>query len=102
MKTLQGTVVSNRMVKTLVVRVDRLRQHSKYRKFYRVSRKFKVHTDDARSFNIGDVVRIQETRPFSKEKRWKVIAVVRQAPTEETGLPVKENSLGRDANFSEL
>ncbi len=79
MRTFQGTIVSNRMQKTVVVRVDRLRQHSKYRKYYRVSEKFKAHVDDAPLYAIGDVVEITETRPLSKEKRWKVVRVVRPA-----------------------
>lgn len=78
MRTLQGTVVSNRMSKTVVVRVDRLRQHPKYRKFYRVSANYKAHVEDAASFAPGDVVRMVETRPLSKQKRWRVTTVVRK------------------------
>jgi len=68
------------MTKTLVVRVDRLRLHSKYRKYYRVSRKYKVHTDDTSTFGEGDVVRFVESRPTSKEKRWRVTETVKRAP----------------------
>lgn len=64
----------------MVVRVDRLRQHRKYRKFYRVSRRYKAHVDDAAGFGLGDVVLIQETRPMSKDKRWRVAEVVKKAP----------------------
>jgi len=78
MRTLQGTIISNKMTRTVVVRVDRLRQHPKYRKFYRVSKKYKAHADDAGAFELGDIVRIQESRPYSKEKRWKVIETIRQ------------------------
>lgn len=78
MRTLQGIIESNRMMKTVVVRVNRLRQHPKYRKFYRVSKTYKAHADDAKLYEPGDVVRIQETRPLSKEKRWKVVAVVKK------------------------
>ena len=77
-RILQGTIVSNRMVKTVVVRVDRLRKHLKYQKYQRVSRRFKAHADDAGSFLIGDIVTIEETRPLSKEKRWRVVEVVRR------------------------
>lgn len=80
MRTLQGTITSNKMSKTVVVRVDRLRRHPKYRKFYRVSRGYKAHVEDAKSFGLGDVVLIQETRPVSKDKRWRVAEVVRKAP----------------------
>lgn len=80
MRTLQGTITSNRMAKTAVVRVDRLRQHAKYRKFYRVSATYKAHVEDAAGFGVGDIVTIQETRPLSKGKRWKVVALVRRAP----------------------
>lgn len=84
-RTLQGTVVSNRMVKTVVVRVDRLRKHSKYQKYQRVSQRFKAHAEDAQSFGIGDVVLIEESRPLSKEKRWRVKEVVRKAKSVEDG-----------------
>ncbi|MBI4132038.1 MAG: 30S ribosomal protein S17 [Candidatus Sungbacteria bacterium] len=84
MRTLQGTIVSNRMQKTVVVRVDRLQRHPKYRKYYRISRKFKAHVDPVQSgtaaHRIGDVVRITETRPLSKDKRWRVLDVIRRAP----------------------
>lgn len=78
-RILQGVVVSNRMVKTVIVRVDRLRKHPKYQKYERTSRRFKAHADDARSFSAGDIVLIEESRPLSKEKRWKVVSVVRKA-----------------------
>lgn len=84
MRTLTGTIVSNKMMRTVVVRVDRLRQHPKYRKFYRVSKKYKAHVEDAKSYRPGDVVRIQETRPYSKEKRWRVVDVVKRATLEDT------------------
>ncbi len=80
MRILQGTITSNRMSRTVVVRVDRLRQHRKYRKFYRVSRRYKAQVEGAAAYTIGDVVRIQETRPVSKEKRWRVIEVIEKAP----------------------
>ena len=78
MRILQGTIVSNKMTRTVVVRVDRLRQHPKYRKFYRVSQKYKADTDDARQFQLGDIVRIQESRPLSREKHWRVLDIVKR------------------------
>lgn len=79
MRTLEGTIVSNKMTRTVVVRVDRLRQHPKYRKFYRISKKYKAHVDDSAAYHLGDVVEIAESRPYSKEKRWKVTGLVRRS-----------------------
>lgn len=71
-KTLQGTVVSNKMKNTLVVRVDTIKEHPKYKRKYRSFKKYKVHAlgDD---YNIGDKVVIQECRPISKEKKFRLI-----------------------------
>ena len=71
-RTLQGTVVSDKMNKTIVVKVDRLKWHKKYKKQYKVSKKYKTH-DEKNEFKAGDKVIIQECRPFSKEKRWRII-----------------------------
>lgn len=78
MKTLQGIVTSNKMQKTVVVRVDRMRRHPKYQKFFRISKKFKAH-DEKGEFNVGDTVIIQETRPLSREKHWRAVTLVRRA-----------------------
>lgn len=72
-----GTVVSNRMQKTIVVRVDRLVRHPKYQRVIRQATRFKVH-DETNSANIGDYVKIMETRPLSKDKRWRLLEVVRR------------------------
>ena len=77
MRTLKGTIVSDKMQKTVVVRVDRLKMHPKYRKFYRVSAKFKAH-NPAGEYRAGDVVTIRETKPLSKDKRWEVVSLVRR------------------------
>ncbi|MEK9152631.1 MAG: 30S ribosomal protein S17 [Patescibacteria group bacterium] len=74
-RTLQGTVVSDKMSKTIVVRVDRMKVHPKYMKQYRQSRKFKVH-DEKGEYKVGDVVRFVETRPLSKDKRWRAVEKV--------------------------
>jgi len=71
-RLLKGTVVSDKMDKTVVVRVQRLKKHPKYRKFYKVSEKYHAH-DEANAFHVGDTVTIRETRPLSKSKRWVVI-----------------------------
>ena len=76
MRTIIGTIVSNRMAKTVTVRVDRLREHPKYAKRYRVSKNLKADVADSAAWQVGDVVRIEETRPLSKEKRWKVVALI--------------------------
>ncbi|MFA5360396.1 MAG: 30S ribosomal protein S17 [Candidatus Paceibacterota bacterium] len=70
-RRLEGEVVSNRMQKTVVVRVSRIKRHPKYKKYYRVSQKFKAH-DEKNQCQIGDKVIIEETKPLSKDKRWKV------------------------------
>jgi len=70
-----GRVVSNKMEKTVVVAVDRLKPHPLYKKTIRVTKKFHAH-DEENVCKIGDVVRIGETRPLSKTKRWEVIEIV--------------------------
>lgn len=67
-----GVVVSTRMNKTLLVRVDRVKQHPKYKKRYTVSKKFPVH-DEKQQFRRGDEVQFVECRPLSKRKRWRVL-----------------------------
>ena len=66
------------MPKTVAVRVDSMKRHPKYRKYYRASKKFKAHADTG-EYRIGDLVLIQETRPLSKEKRWRVTGLVKRA-----------------------
>jgi len=66
-----GQVVSNKMDKTVVVKVETLKQHTLYKKTIRHTVKYKVH-DPNNMCQVGDVVRIMETRPLSKEKRWRV------------------------------
>lgn len=72
-RTLKGEVVSGSMDKTLVVRVDRTVVHSKYGKRYIKSKKYHVH-DERKTHNVGDVVEFQASRPYSKTKRWRVLA----------------------------
>jgi small subunit ribosomal protein S17 len=71
-KKLQGEVVSDKMQKTVVVEVRRVKMHPKYKKRYIVSKKYKAH-DEKNECKVGDKVIIEECRPLSKEKRWKVI-----------------------------
>ena len=70
-----GRVVSNKMDKTVVVAVDYLRPHPLYRKTVRKTSKFYAH-DENNECNIGDRVRIEETRPLSKQKRWRVLEII--------------------------
>lgn len=68
-RVLRGVVVSNKMDKTVVVRVDRLKMDSKYRKRYKVSKKYKAH-DEENKLKEGDLVEITENKPMSKDKKW--------------------------------
>ena len=72
-RVLQGVVVSDKGDKTIVVRVERRVRHPLYKKIIRRSRKFSAH-DPENKFKAGDLVRIQECRPISKNKSWEVIA----------------------------
>ncbi len=72
-KKLTGVVVSDKMDKTIVVKVDRLKTHRLYKKKYKVSKRYKVH-DPKNTFKVKDKVVISETRPISREKRWLVVS----------------------------
>ena len=72
-----GTVSSDKMTNTVVVRVDRLVRHRKYRRYVRRTSKFMAH--DELGATVGDKVRIVETRPMSARKRWRVIEIVQKA-----------------------
>lgn len=72
-----GVITSDKMLKTVVVRVDRLVRHTKYRRYVRRTSKFMAH--DEMGATIGDKVRIVETRPMSARKRWRVIEIVQKA-----------------------
>ena len=74
----RGVVVSDAMDKTIVVKVDSIRSHAKYKKVIRRSIKFHAH-DEENSAHVGDVVRIVETRPLSKTKRWRLAEIVEVA-----------------------
>ena len=72
-RILQGVVVSDKMDKTVVVKVERRVMHPIYKKFIRRSKKYAAH-DETNQYKIGDVVRIREYRPLSKTKSWEVLA----------------------------
>lgn len=71
-KQLKGIVVSDKMDKTIVVRVETLKTHPQYRRKYKSHKKYKAH-DETNSYKTGDVVVIEETRPLSKDKRWRIV-----------------------------
>ncbi len=73
-----GTVVSDKMEKTIVVSVETTIQHPLYGKRVKRSKKYKVH-DETNSAKMGDVVRIMETRPISKDKNWRLLEIVEKA-----------------------
>jgi len=72
-KTKVGTVISNKMEKTVVVQVKRTMRHPVYGKVIERAKKYYAHVDCERTLNIGDTVEIVETRPLSKLKRWRVV-----------------------------
>jgi small subunit ribosomal protein S17 len=74
-KTRTGTVISDKMDKTVVVSVESLRRHTRYKKVVKDVSKFKVH-DETNNCKVGDVVKIVETRPLSKDKNWRVVKII--------------------------
>ncbi|MEK7560959.1 MAG: 30S ribosomal protein S17 [Patescibacteria group bacterium] len=82
MRKLKGAITSDKMQKTVVVRVDRLIKHPRYLKYYKASKNYKAH-DEKNEYHTGDVVWITEQRPLSKEKRWRVAGLIRKASTPE-------------------
>jgi small subunit ribosomal protein S17 len=77
-KTLIGIVISDKMDKTVTVLVERLTQHSTYKKYIRKRKKFRAH-DEQNSCRIGDKVLIVESRPLSKDKHWRVREIIEKA-----------------------
>jgi small subunit ribosomal protein S17 len=77
-KTRVGRVVSDKMTKTVVVSIERRVQHPVYGKMVRRTKKLKAH-DEQNEAKTGDTVRIMETRPLSKDKRWRVVEIIERA-----------------------
>ena len=77
-KSREGVVVSDAMQKTRVVRIERVSRHPRYQRVVRVSKKLKAH-DEANESHVGDRVVIEETRPLSKEKRWRIRSILVKA-----------------------
>ena len=71
-RQLTGTVISNKMQKTVVVEVENVKQHPRYKRRYKVHKRYKAH-DEKGEYKVGDKVIIEESQPISKEKRWRVI-----------------------------
>jgi len=76
-KILKGTVISDKMDKTVVVSVERIFQHPLYKKTIKTKKKYKAH-DEENKCKLGDIVEIIESRPISKTKRWKVLRIVKE------------------------
>jgi len=74
-KKLTGIIVSDKMQKTVVVEVESIKEHPKYKRRFKMHKKYKAH-DEKGEFHTGDKVVIEETSPISKEKRWKVVGRV--------------------------
>ncbi len=79
-KNMIGTVTSDKMDKTIAIRVETVKQHPLYKKTIKTSKKYKAH-DENNEAKTGDIVKIMETRPLSKEKRWTLIEIVQKAKT---------------------
>ena len=90
-RVIQGTVVSDKMQKTIVVSVTRKKKHRLYHKVVTVTERYKAH-DENESCKLGDIVRIQECRPISKDKRWRVIEILTRGDVAE----VAPESIGRE------
>jgi small subunit ribosomal protein S17 len=88
---MQGTVVSDRMDKTIVVAVERRKKHRLYHKVLVSTVRFKAH-DETNECNLGDVVRIVESRPLSREKRWRLQTIVSRGDVAE----IEPSAIGRE------
>jgi len=77
MRKLKGKIISDKMNKTRTVAVDRLKKNKRYLKYIKVTKKYKAH-DENEEYKKGDEVIIEETRPLSKEKRWKITGYVKK------------------------
>lgn len=73
-KKLTGVIVSNKMQKTAVIEVESIKEHAKYKRRFKVHKRYKAHIDQ--ECQVGDKVVIEECRPISKDKRWKVVKII--------------------------
>jgi small subunit ribosomal protein S17 len=81
-RQLTGVVVSDKMTKTRVVEISRLKKHPRYAKYIKVSNRFKAH-DKNNEYKTGDTVLIEETRPLSRDKRWTIVKLIKAAEVKE-------------------
>ena len=95
-KTKVGRVVSDRMDKTIVVSVERLARHPLYKRVIRASSKFAAH-DELNAARVGDTVRIEESRPLSRTKRWQLVEVLSRAGEDQPSELVVEESATTEA-----
>jgi small subunit ribosomal protein S17 len=99
-----GRVVSNKMDKTIVVAVERLKKHRIYKRTYKVTKKFHVH-DENNEGQLGDTVRIEESRPISKTKHWRLVEIIKRGsgivPVEELLAEVDPNLAAESAEEAE-
>ena len=77
-KVLTGKVISNKMKKTVVVEISRKKIHPRYKKYITRTKKIKAH-DEHNECSIGDLIRVIESRPISKEKRWRLLEIIEKA-----------------------
>ena len=94
-RVIQGTVVSDKMQKTIVVSVERKKKHRLYHKVVTVTERYKAHDED-NSCKLGDLVRIEESRPMSKDKRWRVIEILTRGDVAD----VAPETIGRDIEIT--
>ncbi len=90
-RIIQGTVVSDKMDKTVVVTVERRKKHRLYHKIVSLTQRYKAH-DEENACKLGDTVRIIESRPISKDKRWRVVEIISRGDVAE----VSPESIGRE------
>ncbi len=98
-RQLVGTIISDKMQKTVVVNVERVKEHAKYRKRYRISKNYKAHVD-SEEYKEGDKVLIEECKPISKDKKWRVISKLDSAGS--TAKISKLDSAASAAKISKL
>ena len=80
-KQLEGRVISNKMAKTIVVEIHRSKEHPRYKKRINITKNFKAH-DEKNTCQIGDLVLIESCRPLSKDKKWRLVKIVKTAVNE--------------------
>lgn len=94
-RQLTGKIISDKMKKTLVVRVERIKEHPKYKRRYRVTKNYKSH-DESGEYKIGDRVIIEECKPISKEKKWKVLKKIAPGENETIAEPIIAEEINQE------